>query len=958
MIELRTIGALELTSAGSNAAGSVLTQPRRAALLCYLALASPRGFHRRDALLALFWPEYGAEQARHALRQSVYFLRRALGPETIVSRGDDELALAPDQVRCDVWALEEAIDEGRPADALALFQGELLAGFHISGAPDFERWLDQERSRLRQRAGEAAWSLAVARERDGDAAGAVEAARRAAALEPTDESVLRRLILLLERSGERVAAVRAYEAFAWKLEGEYELEPSAETQALVAKIRAEPAERQAAAPSPPDSPRPRPSPGFAAEPARVLSPSRGPSSAAVIAGAVVMSLLFGLAGLQLRDRTRGSTSGAITSAAAEVAPGVAVLPFAVQDSALASWREGLMDLVSLDLSGVVGLRPVDSRTLLARWRERGTDAEPPELASALEVAQRAGARFAVVGNVIRSGPDLLLTAGVHDIADRTMLGTARSQGPADSVFVLVDQLTLQILRLVLRGESREIPSVDLVRASTTSLPALKSYLKGELLFRRSQFQRAAEAYTSALEADSTFALARFRLVLSRGWSGSVNTESNPEPPHVELGPLVDRLPAHRAAIVRAWQLAERDIREGRELLEQEVRRHPDDAETWYELGELYHHAGPQALVPYEEADRAFSKALELDSSFTVPYVHLIGRAIGAADTTSTARLLGAYVRLAPGIPLVGWFELMTALAFGDRVARAAAEAQLDSLDTADLLRLALDFQGRRCCWHISELLLRKAREHPELRPEVTGELFFVSLAQGKTSEALGWVNDPFMPRKIMGRMLLHLRDLGVAIDSAKLDSVFAPAAVDSSDAVQLFYAAVHATDSERWQVLRGLLRQLQILTTRQRAAGDVDEAEYTDAVRRALEGYASWRQGQRDIALRLLESSQRRTGGYGYREGPNIHLRRWLGRLLVEMDLPQEALPYLESLAGTSLPVDYERGRVYEELGDIGRAREAYALVIAPRQQADPRFHPMIHKARAALRRLAVATAE
>ena len=248
MIDLRTLGALELTSADSNAAGSVLAQPRRAALLCYLALALPRGFHRRDTLFALFWHEYDAEQARHALRQSVYFLRRALGPKTIVSRGDGELGLAPDQVSCDVWALEAAVNQGRPADALALYQGEPLAGFHISDAPDFERWLDQERGRLRQLAMEAAWALAAEREREGDAAGAGEAARRAMAFSPTDETAVRRLILLLERVGDRAAAVRAYEAFAWKLEGEYELEPSAETRALVARIRAEPGERQIATP--------------------------------------------------------------------------------------------------------------------------------------------------------------------------------------------------------------------------------------------------------------------------------------------------------------------------------------------------------------------------------------------------------------------------------------------------------------------------------------------------------------------------------------------------------------------------------------------------------------------------------------------------------------------------------------------------------------------------------------
>src|SRR5215213_8796745 len=113
MIELRTLGALELTSADSRAVGSVLAQPRRAALLCYLALALPRGFHRRDVLFALFWPEYDAEQARHALRQSVYVLRRALGATSIVSRGDEELALAFDQVCCDVWAPSGGLPGGR-----------------------------------------------------------------------------------------------------------------------------------------------------------------------------------------------------------------------------------------------------------------------------------------------------------------------------------------------------------------------------------------------------------------------------------------------------------------------------------------------------------------------------------------------------------------------------------------------------------------------------------------------------------------------------------------------------------------------------------------------------------------------------------------------------------------------------------------------------------------------------
>jgi serine/threonine-protein kinase len=988
MIELRTLGSLELTSAESSAVGPVLSQPRRTALLCYLALAAPRGFQRRDTLFALFWPEYDAEQARHALRQSVYFLRRALGPKTIVSRGDEELALAPEQVHCDVWHFDAALDQGRPAEALALYRGELLSGFHISAAPDFERWLEEERSRLRQRAAEAGWALAATREQDGDAAGAAEAARRAASLSPADETALRRLLLLLDRLGDRAAAVRAYEDFAGKLQGEYELEPSAETRALVERIRAEPRESREAALGHQNglsraagdgnskarmgivgySTGPRVgaadllrefelrSRGLLTEPTRVSLPSRAPRRAAIVAGALVMLLLLGLGGLYLRTQARDRALRALPPPTGEAAPGIAVLPFAVQDEALANWREGLVDLFSINLSGVPGLRAVDSRTLLARWRERVTGADTPELATALEVAERAGARYAVVGSVMANGPDLLLTAGVHEMADRTMLGTARSQAPADSIFALVDRLTLEILRLILSGEARELPRIDLARVSTTSLPALKSYLEGEVFFRRSQFESAAEAYARAVDADSNFVLGRYRLGLSRWWVGG--PPSVPDPFDAEVGPVADRLPAHEAAIFRASRLRQRDVRAARELLEWEARRHPDDAETWHELGELYHHSGGEALAPPEVADRAFAKAIELDSTFTLPYLHRIDHAISEGDASSAARLLGTFTRLAPESPYVAWYRLATGLAFGDPTVRSTAEAALDTLNTHDLIWLGGQLKGRRCCWELAEQVLRRAWERGERRPDATRELFWVSLAQGKAREALGWVDDPSMPEEHRDRMLHLLDELGVPVPGARLEAALTFNAADSVDAVRLFYVGSYAASRARWEVLRSVLERLQSFEQRLRATGNSSEADFTQTVRQALEGYAAWRRGQRDDALRLLERSQPRAVGDWPRGIVNVRLRWSIGRLLMEMGRPREALPYFESLTGTSLPADYERGRIYQQLGEIERAREAYAVFLAPRQQADSIFQPMIQDARAALQRLAAATAE
>jgi DNA-binding SARP family transcriptional activator/TolB-like protein len=995
MIELRTLGTLELTSADSNAVSSVLAQPRRSALLCYLALAFPRGFHRRDTLFALFWPEVDADQARHALRQSLYFLRRQLGLQAIVSRGDDELALAPEQVHCDVWDFDAAIDQGRPADALAQYRGELLAGFHISGAAEFERWLDDERARVRQRAVEAGWALAAAREREGETTGAVDAARRAASLAPTDETALRRLMLLLERLGDRAGALRAYQDFAWKLREEYELEPSAETQAVVARIRAEARPSPFAAPGHSNGPSPaagngdstagtplagtlrppRPgatdllpevefrSPALVTEPTPDSPPSRVRGPAAIVGGAVLLLLLLWPAGLYLRTQARDRTLSAPAPPAGEAAPAVAVLPFAVQEGALANWREGLVDLLSMNLRGVTGLRAVESRTLLARWREQVGDEETPELATALDVADRAGARYAVVGSLMVNGPFVVLSSGVHEVAGRRMLGTARSQGPVDSIFSLVDRLTVEILRLVLRGEARELSRINLAQLSTSSLPALKSYLEGEALFRRSQFQRAAEAYATAVEADSSFALARYRLGLSRWWFWTSMSGPLPDPLFTEVSPIADRLPQHEAAILRSILVSQQDVQAARELLEVEVRRHPDDAETWHELGELYYHSGPQALAPPEAADRAFARAIQLDSTFTLPYIHRIDHAIRAADTTGAAQLFSTFARLAPESPFVTFYGLVIGLAFGDPTTRFTAEAALDTLKIHDLFSLGLMLRGQRCCWGVAEQVLRKVRARGELQSDATNALFRVSLAQGKAGEALEWVDDPFMPAEAKGRMLQVLDELGVPIPAARLDAAFTLGPEDSAEVFQLFYAGSYAASRARWQLLRGVLGRLQARAEHLRKTGDSSQAGFSEAVRQALEGYAWWRRGQRDSALLLLERSQRRAvGGTWERELLNGHLRWWLGRLLLEMGRPREALPYFESFTSawlpTELPTDYERGRIYERLGQVERAREAYALFLAPRQQADPMFQPMIQDARAALQRLAVAATE
>lgn len=238
MFRLNVLGQIDLRDEAGTELQAILAQPKRLALLVYLAAASPRRFHRRDELFPLFWPDHAGDAARNALRQALYQLRQTLGPDVLVSRGGDSLGIAASHLRCDLAEFEDALARGRLAEALDEYRGELLPGFSVPGATPFIEWVEATNARLRHRAARAAWALAEQQERAGALAAATDSARRAADLTLHDESALRQLISLLARIGDSTAAVHAYEDFAARLRRDLDLEPSAETRSLVDSLRA------------------------------------------------------------------------------------------------------------------------------------------------------------------------------------------------------------------------------------------------------------------------------------------------------------------------------------------------------------------------------------------------------------------------------------------------------------------------------------------------------------------------------------------------------------------------------------------------------------------------------------------------------------------------------------------------------------------------------------------------
>jgi DNA-binding SARP family transcriptional activator len=237
MQTLRMLGGIALASEDGRQVDALLRQPKSVALLAYLASPRPGTWHRRDVLLAMFWGELSQSSARGALRSALSLLRRHLAEGTIRTRGDDDVCVDPARLASDVGELLDAFEAGDHERAIERYGGDFLPALYIADAPEFERWLEDERARLRALAARSAGALADARERAGDARRALDAAARACELAPDDEPALRRRIILLARTGDRTGALAAYERFRSRVAVEFDVTPSPETSALVEEIR-------------------------------------------------------------------------------------------------------------------------------------------------------------------------------------------------------------------------------------------------------------------------------------------------------------------------------------------------------------------------------------------------------------------------------------------------------------------------------------------------------------------------------------------------------------------------------------------------------------------------------------------------------------------------------------------------------------------------------------------------
>jgi DNA-binding SARP family transcriptional activator len=227
------------------------------ALVFYLATEG--GLHPREKLAALLWPEAGEDQSRASLRNALYGLRKTLkggtGREHLRAE-HDSVAVGLDLgsgVELDLRLLDAAfahplagaragevrgiLEELRAA--AAVYRGEFLEGFSLDDAPDFEYWVALERERWLRRSEAVFDRLSGLELGSGEVEAAVATAERWTHHAPASEAAYRRLMEAYFAAGNGAAALRAFETCRRVLQEGLGVEPSAETEALAARIRAE-----------------------------------------------------------------------------------------------------------------------------------------------------------------------------------------------------------------------------------------------------------------------------------------------------------------------------------------------------------------------------------------------------------------------------------------------------------------------------------------------------------------------------------------------------------------------------------------------------------------------------------------------------------------------------------------------------------------------------------------------
>lgn len=954
MLRLLTFGGLAIVR--RDGSPPPRPRPQRLAILAVLAAAGDRGVSR-ERMSGLFWPDADPDRARHSLRQALYALRQELPCE--VTRSGSFLSLDPAVLTTDVGDFRAALAAHDHARAAMLASGPFLQGFFVAGHPDFDRWVEEERTSLTAAAARVMLQLAKEAQAASDADAAVDWWHRLTVLDPLSGRFALGFLKALAARGDRVGALAFARAHESIVRRELEADPDPEILRLEAQLRAMPSPAvvrgKPAAPAgaeaaeertPPvagtattdDRPASDSTEQVGAEPTRASRRRRSvgvTSVALVVLAAVALSV--------------GRLSAALGWSSREQA--TFAVGLILEEDMPDTLRIGgvLTDMMATNLARVPGLS-VLANSRLFELMVPGQDTSMWGYAAA---ARHAGATEILQGRLL-PGPDWGLELELQRVDLETGLVKGGYRVAAGDRYALVDSMTAAIARDLRLGA----PESSVSGATTDSPIAYRLYEEGLRAYYQYDGAAARRLMDAALREDSTFAMAAYyQALLTLG--DSAGTAAG-----LRALRLARRAPQFQRLMITARLSQDLSDPSSVFVAETLAVRYPDDPRSLEVWSRSMHLRGDWA-----GAVRAMERAIALDSAAEPP-------------ERQDCRLCDDLVFLAKNYQ---WWDSLPA---AERTAERLLRLRPGRHDAWDILLRSAAARGDS---QAAESYFRRLHQSS---PAPAGPLYhprYLTLleaydAAGRELQPLLDSPRPFEDVEARWLRVIALRNQGRLAEASALSRIepvpneLAEALIaiergDAATAVRIFARRNHV-DSSAWAPgvrARSETWNRTLLAMALLAAGD------TGRVRRLVDSVSFWGQRSnfgRDRRLHhylrgMLLVAQRRDS-VAVEElkqaiySPSHGLTRInyeLGRALLRLGRPAEAVPVVRAalhgdidgsnLYMTRTDLHELLAQAFDQLGQRDSAAVHYRAVVRAWERADPVYHARRDSARARLSRQA-----
>jgi tetratricopeptide (TPR) repeat protein len=622
---------------------------------------------------------------------------------------------------------------------------------------------------------------------------------------------------------------------------------------------------------------------------------------------------------------------------------VAVAPIAVLDESFEGWSVGMGDFLSRTLDGAGPLSTIPPTTVGERAPDR------LDAGSATELGRSTGAGLVVFGSLMPlRGDSVRANVTVVDASSGAPIGDLEVRDAVARMDQVLDSVAVGVLRQL--GARGRVGAFPLWSLGSTSMTALKAFLRGEYAFRRTDWDSARAYYEQALEIDSGIVMAQFRLgfvySLGEGDAGRAYAQFH------RAGELNRGMSEHDSLIIESAakmaalklglvpdSVEEDEVDDGFGNALRAATRFPEDAEAWYMVG--LHRDYQQKRINSTPATtlEAYLLAVELDSGFGPVYQRAAQIAVLDGQLELAQRLAAQYLTLDPPVREMGYM-LVIAKALDPAVPEAEVESLLDSLPDEVLAETFNNVMGIA---DSRETAIRIAREGLS-RPH--DQRFF-------------FTTDLVLRRSLAGMLAYrgHMREayeITGTEEESWFPTIFAELAVwghvpedvaDSTFQAWLtadpYYPRYGIATAHWWLAARGDTAAIQTIIRK-----NADVA-------RELSPYVAL--ARRDTAEALQRFTELRDA-----EKMGFWDPLALSRLLVAQGRDSVALEVLKGSYTSQWPVPtrgywaLERARLADRMGDLETAIDSYQFVADVWLHADEELQPHVTEAREALRRLTV----